>query len=325
MKDWRSAFSREELRSLRTARDRDGWAMVLSNFAIIAAALALVAWLPRWWTVLPALFLVGGRQLGMAIVMHEAAHRTLFRNRWLNDLAGDWGGAYWVFLSLPLYRPYHLQHHAHAGTELDPDLALKTPYPAGGASLVRKCLRDVFFVTGVKRFLGTLELLVEAARSSEVETGAGEAEGGARFFGQAISKADAIRTLRGFAVTQLLLFGLLLGLGHPGLYLVWAAAWLGPYSLSMRIRSIAEHGMTPQTRDPFRNTRTVRANLLERLLFAPSRVNFHLEHHLAMTVPHAQLPRFHRLLQERGLLKEAEVMEGYRAVLRDAARSPSPG
>jgi len=323
VKDWRSAFTRDELRSLRVIRDRDGWAMVLSNFLLVAAAMALVAWLPRWWTVLPALFVIGGRQLGMAIVMHEAAHRTLFRSRRRNDALGDWGGAYWVFLSVPLYRPYHLQHHAHAGTDQDPDLALKTPYPAGRASLLRKCLRDLTFVTGVKRFIGTAKLLVEAARSSRVETGPGDAEGGARFFGQAISRADAVRALRGFVVTQLFLFGLLLSFGHPELYVLWAAAWLGPYSLSMRIRSIAEHGMTPQTRDPFQNTRTVQANLVERLLFAPNRVNFHLEHHLAMTVPHRNLPRFHRLLRERGLLEDAQVMDGYPAVMRDAARSPA--
>lgn len=295
--------------------------MVLSNFALVAVAMGAVALLPRWWTVIPALFLIGGRQLGMAIVMHEAAHRTLFKSRVLNDAVGDWGGAYWVFLSVPLYRPYHLQHHAHAGTDEDPDLPLKTPYPAGRASLARKVLRDLLFVTGVKRFFATVKLLLDAAQSSELRTGAGPAEGGARFFGQAISSRDARRALLGFASTQFGLLGLLTGLGHSELFLLWVAAWLGPYSLSMRVRSIAEHGMTPQTRDPFHNTRTVRASLLERLLFAPNRVNFHLEHHLAMTVPHAQLPRMHRMLRERGLLEGAAVVEGYPSVLVEAARS----
>ncbi len=49
-------------------------------------------------------------------------------------------------------------------------------------------------------------------------------------------------------------------------------------------------------------------------------MNYHLEHHLLMTVPHYQLPRMHRLLAERGVLARACVERGgYPAVLRRAA------
>ena len=50
-----------------------------------------------------------------------------------------------------------------------------------------------------------------------------------------------------------------------------------------------------------------------------NRVNYHLEHHLAMTVPHYNLPRFHALLRERGVLDDANVVQGYRRVLARAA------
>ena len=46
-------------------------------------------------------------------------------------------------------------------------------------------------------------------------------------------------------------------------------------------------------------------------MIAPNRVNYHLEHHLMMTVPHYKLPRFHRLLRERGVLDHACVANGY--------------
>jgi fatty acid desaturase len=49
-------------------------------------------------------------------------------------------------------------------------------------------------------------------------------------------------------------------------------------------------------------------------------VNYHLEHHLLMTVPHYHLPRLHALLRERGVLARACVEPaGYGAVLRRAA------
>ena len=55
----------------------------------------------------------------------------------------------------------------------------------------------------------------------------------------------------------------------------------------------------------------------------PNRVNYHMEHHLLITVPHYNLPRFHELLVERGLIGERCVERGgYRSVLRRAASKP---
>ena len=71
--------------------------------------------------------------------------------------------------------------------------------------------------------------------------------------------------------------------------------------------------------DPLKNTRTTIARWWERLLVAPNCVNFHLEHHLAMTVPHYRLHRMHRMLIERGVLADACVTRGYLAVLARAA------
>jgi fatty acid desaturase len=100
---------------------------------------------------------------------------------------------------------------------------------------------------------------------------------------------------------------------------LWVAAWFTTFSLVMRIRSIAEHAMIDDPADPLRNTRTTIASWWERLLLAPNRVNFHLEHHLLMAVPHYNLPRLHRMLRERGALNNACLADGYAEVLRRAA------
>ena len=47
-------------------------------------------------------------------------------------------------------------------------------------------------------------------------------------------------------------------------------------------------------------------------------MNYHLEHHLLMTVPHYHLPRMHRLLRERGILDDACIATGYLGILRNA-------
>ena len=88
--------------------------------------------------------------------------------------------------------------------------------------------------------------------------------------------------------------------------------------LVARIRSIAEHAVVPDPSDPIGQTRTVVASWLERLFIAPNGVQYHLEHHLLMTVPHYNLPRFHAMLGERGLLEDACVVDNYAQVLRVA-------
>jgi fatty acid desaturase len=125
-------------------------------------------------------------------------------------------------------------------------------------------------------------------------------------------------------ITNAILLGILAALGHPALYLLWVGAWFTTYSFVTRLRSIAEHGMIDDPADELRNTRTTLANPLERLFLAPNHVNYHLEHHLLMTVPHYRLPRMHRWLRERGVLERACVERGYWTVLRRASSLPDP-
>ena len=123
-------------------------------------------------------------------------------------------------------------------------------------------------------------------------------------------------------ITNAVLLGLLTVAGHPALYLLWVAGWFTTYSLVTRIRSIAEHAAIPDPADELGNTRTTLARWWERLLVAPNYVNYHLEHHRLMTVPHYNLRRLHRLLRERGVLASAYVTNGYVAVLRLASARP---
>ena len=295
---WPDALSPAERRELVAMRGSRAWLSIATNWGLVGAAFALVAWAPNPLTVIVALFVIGGRQLGFAVLMHEAAHRTLFRSRRWNDVVGNWLCAYPVWSDIYPYRAYHLQHHAKTGTAEDPDLSLAAPFPVTPASLRRKIWRDLTGQTGWKRARATFrrDLGLSQGKVRRLD-----------FMG--------VRNLRGVTITNAALLAGLLVCGHPALYLLWVAAWLTTYSLVMRIRSIAEHGMVPDPADDFRNTRTTLARWWERLLIAPNRVNYHLEHHLMIGVPHYNLPRMHRLLRERGVLTGACVMDGYLPVL----------
>ncbi len=298
---WLDAFSREEIQALRRMSDWRSWVSLLTDWGLAAAAMALVTYLPNPLTILLALVVIGTRQLGLSVLMHEAAHRTLFKNRRFNDWAGNWLCAYPVWSDIGPYRRYHLQHHAKNWTAEDPDLNLAMPFPVTRASMRRKIWRDLTGQTAWKRVKYVLK---RDLGSMNV---------------QQFGSNGSWRNLRGVTITNLALLGVLTACGHPALYLLWIGAWFTTHHFIVRLRSIAEHAMVPDPADPLRNTRTTLARWWERLIIAPNRVNYHLEHHLVMTIPHYNLPRMHRLLRERGVLRNACVAPGYFSVLKLAA------
>ena len=302
-KRWLGALTRDDIQALRQMHDWRSWASLLADWGLIGAAFALVARAPNPLTVLIALVVIGTRQLGLSVLMHEAAHRTLFSNRVVNDWVGNWLCGFPVWSDLRPYRRYHLQHHAKNWTSEDPDLNLAMPFPVTHASMRRKIWRDLSGQTAWKRVKYVLRRDL----------------GGTGLNPQQFGSNGSWRNLLGVTVTNLVLLGALAVCGHAALYLLWLGAWFTTHHLVVRLRSIAEHAMIPDPNDPLNNTRTTLARWWERLLVAPNYVNYHLEHHLIMTVPHYNLPRMHRLLRDRRVLQDACVAPGYFSVLKLAA------
>ena len=303
---WRELLSREEIADLLRPRDSLSWWSLGFDWGVVFLAMGVVYRWPNPLTVVLALFLIGARQLGLGVLMHEASHRSLFADRGVNDWAGNWLAGYPIWSNLAAYREYHLQHHSKTWTADDPDLNLVAPFPITTASLRRKLLRDLSGRTGLKF----------ARFAAQRDFGDGP-------WRERVRNAWAKPALRGVLLSNLVLFAIVSFLFHPALYLLWVGAWLTTYTLVTRIRSIAEHAMAPDPGDPLRNTRTTRAAWWERLLVAPNRVNYHLEHHLLMTVPHYNLPRMHRMLAERGGLEGAFLGSGYCSILAEAASKPA--
>ncbi len=300
--EWREALGAEAIRELQTMRDWRSYLSLAFNWGIIFSAFGLVAVWTNPFSAILAIFLIGGRQLGLAVFMHDASHHALFSNPKVNDFAGNWLAAYPIWGDLLPYRPYHLRHHAHTWTEKDPDRSLASPFPISSKSFGRKVWRDLTGQTGWKRAVATWRRDLDRSHGKVQRTDGG-----------------GIRRFRGVVVTNAILFGILLAVGEPLLYLLWVLAWFTSYSLAMRIRAIAEHSMPKSIENEFGNTRTTLASWWERLFLAPNRVNFHLEHHLLMRVPHYNLPRMHALLREKGALSGALICRGYATVLAQAS------
>jgi len=290
---------------LRQRSDVIGLLLVLHAWLVIGLCMLVFVRWPNPFTWLVCGAMVGGRQLGLSILMHDAAHRVLMRQPVRNDVVGHWlcGGA--VGAHMYDYRPYHLSHHRHTQQNTDPDLVLSAPFPVSAASLRRKVLRDLVGITGLKQRLAQIQF-------------------GMRDQGPWLSRlVKFVRHDKAFLLCNVLLLCLLWSAGQPMLYVwMWLLPLLTWFQLFSRIRNIAEHAVTGDKNNRLRNTRTTFANLFERALVAPYWVNYHLEHHLYTFVPCWKLPQAHRLLINQGLGPQMELSPGYAAVLRKAIHSP---
>ena len=126
--DPRAAFG-DAWEDLRRVSSWRGLWLVAHCWGVIALCLWASVQFPHPLVWLAAVVIVGARQLGLAILMHEAAHGLLHPKPRVNDAVGEWLCAAPVGVTLDGYRRYHLQHHKHTQTERDPDLGLSAPCP----------------------------------------------------------------------------------------------------------------------------------------------------------------------------------------------------
>jgi fatty acid desaturase len=151
--DPKTVFSPEEWSRLTSRSSLRGIWLVVHSWGTIIAAVALVTLWPNLMTWLIAVMVVGTRQLGLAILMHEAAHGGLHSNKAVNEWIGQWLCAVPVGADLASYRSYHLQHHKFTQQPEDPDLSLSAPFPITKDSFYRKAMRDLSGQTFAKQRL----------------------------------------------------------------------------------------------------------------------------------------------------------------------------
>jgi len=300
-------FSPADWAQLSRRSSWKGLALVAHAWIVIFAAGALfVAW-PNPLTYVVAVVLIGARQLGLAILMHDAAHGALHRDLKVNDWVGHWLAGAPTNADLRRYRDYHLKHHKYAQQKEDPDLGLSAPFPISRQSLRRKALRDLTGRTFHKqRIAPTIAAFRDGAKK-----------------GVPVAKTfkAVVNFWSPFLITNAVLLAVLTA---AGLWWAWFALWLVPmatwYPLVTRFRNIAEHALVGKDQpDPLRHARTTKAGWIERAVIAPYWVNYHGEHHMFMHLPCWSLPRAHKLLAKSGATERMLTAPGYLNVLKMAA------
>ncbi|MDQ2861694.1 MAG: fatty acid desaturase, partial [Pseudomonadota bacterium] len=214
-------FTAQDWAPLPVRSSWKGLALVAHCWLVIVAAGTMAV---IWPLTLPlAVMIIGARQLGLAILMHDGAHGALHPNPTVNDWVAEWvcGGP------LTSYRNYHLQHHKYAQQAEDPDLVLSAPFPISRASMRRKIVRDLTGQTWFKQKFGRLVGRLKVRKAGEPLL---------PILGDEIVRQRRWLIVNGVAIAA---FSLL------GLWWVWFALWLLPratwFQLVTRLRNIAEH------------------------------------------------------------------------------------
>jgi len=284
-----TAEFREQLRRIPNLRNA---AAVAATWAQTIAIVVAAVHFDNWFVWVAAFVLMGRAHAQFAALMHEAAHRLLFRNRRVNDFVGRWLLGFPSFTPIDAYRRGHMAHHREEFGPDEPDIALYRGYPISRDSMRRKLVRDARGSTGWKLFRG----LLGAVRSETPSV---------RFQARAI------------VAGQIVLIAIGVALHHPWVYFVlWLAPYLTVWRVINRLRSIAEHGGMQQSKDRRLTTHTVKQSPIARFFVVPFHIGWHLAHHVDAGVPMAHLPRLHAELRRSGYVNDGLEYPSYLALWR---------
>lgn len=259
---------------------------VAFQWTLIGLALAGAVWSGHPAAYAVAMIVIVSRQHALGIIMHDATHFRLLKDRRWNNAISDLFCAFPILMVTNRYRYYHLRHHKNLGTEDDPYWSFfrergdwqwpKTPRAAAGV-----LLRDLLGLTAP----GEMGMILRWGPFAN------------HFSSRKEPPPLDLRERISFYAFAALLLG---GLWWSGAWLEFLVLWLVPLFFLMmpltRIRTIAEHIAIPGRENA---TRHVDGTWLERIFISPCNINYHVAHHLFAAAPLYNLPRLHeRLLQE---------------------------
>src|SRR5262249_13009460 len=126
---------KQKLQQIRQCDNITNWCYLLRTWLFLAVVIGgavyfgihRAEWGLHWvWNVpvaIVAIALIGAGQHQLTVLVHEASHHTLFRNRWLNELISDWFCMFPMLSTTHHYRLHHLAHHQFVNDyERDPNV-----------------------------------------------------------------------------------------------------------------------------------------------------------------------------------------------------------
>ena len=291
-----SLISLYDLRELSTLKPWKSLLIILLEWLIIMACILIHKSYPSTIVYLFVWFIIATRFYAMYSLIHEAIHYSITRNKIWNDIIAQIFLGFPLLISLNEMRENHLTHHKYLQTEQDPEmkhlLYKEFHFPSSKYQLMQLFLLDITGINFVYYKLLKLYNLI--------------------FHFNSKNKWILIETA---IFGTILIFAYHFGFAKY-LILYWLIPYATFYQLLNRIRLSTEHFNVDEA-NPFK-TRSVVPTLIEKLIFTPYNLGYHLEHHLYPTIPFYNLPKLHSLLIKNEVYKkEAIIQSSYLQVLKD--------
>lgn len=292
-------ISKEQIRHFSEMNVWRGALQILFEWGAIFCAIYFSVLLGNVLIYLASVAWIGARQNALAVLMHEAVHYRLFKNKKLNDFIGEVFLAWPVGITLHGFRQTHFAHHRHVNDKNDPDWQRKQnklfKYP--------KPIKEIIFIS-IKYLCGWYALYELVGVNKEAK----------------VPKKILVVRLMLYAV---LLASSIIWQFWAEVLLYWIVPLLTYFLWITYVRGVAEHfgGIEKET-ILLKKTRHVEVNLFSRLMLAPNNINYHIAHHLYPSVPFYNLPKLQAtLMQNERYAKDAHITKGYWGLLKELISS----
>ena len=275
----REYLAPEVVHPLRARTDRHGLIYAAGHFGALGATGYLVYLSTGTWWLLAAMFVHGLVLNHLFAPLHETAHGTAFKTRWLNE------GMLWITGILTIWAPRyfryeHWPHHNFAQEHgKDPQFVLASP------KTFWDYVKWTSGYTRYKRNLGWV-LLHSFGRMRTDE----QKNVPPKFLPKIYFEARVMLAIYVGAA----LYGVIAQSWAPAIYWLFPLMLTRPLATGLRA---GDHVGCYEGPDLARNTRTVLTDPITR--FFVWNMSFHSAHHVAPAVPFHALPKVHELIDGR--------------------------
>ena len=108
----RKAIPRKETIHLHQVNDIKGIGSIIIEWALIIGGAWLCELFFSWFLYPLAVIFIGARLLALGLIMHEATHQLISKNKVVNDWLAELFCAWPLLISMRSYKVKHLAHHA---------------------------------------------------------------------------------------------------------------------------------------------------------------------------------------------------------------------
>ncbi len=221
----------------------------------------------------------------MTFIMHDCAHRTLFRKRWENEFWG-WLCSSCTLATFPTFRRLHFVHHRHFREPADPQGSDYNGLIPTRDRVLLHLLKPLLFLNLVEKVGNTLALAHCGMTPEEQRKAKAESS---RISGPQYRLAAVCILVTQGLIATVATRGFTTFAGYALFLILLPSAGL----FLSRLRSYLEHGDIHDTDGSQKIARTHKSNVLERNILCSILFNYHNEHHRWPQVPSRLLPALH--------------------------------